>query len=294
MPRITTKDGTKIFYKDWGSGQPVVFSHGWPLNADAWDDQLFFFASNGYRAIAHDRRGHGRSTQTFKGNDMNTYADDLAALVEALALADAIHIGHSTGGGEVARYIGRHGSERVAKAVLVGAVPPLMLKTANNPEGLPIEAFDQIRAGVKGDRSQFYKDLSAPFYGANRQGSTVSQGVRDAFWLMSMQAGFPAAYDCVKAFSETDFREDLKKFDVPTLVIHGDDDQIVPITVGGLRSSKMIKGATLKIYKGAPHGLMTTHKDQFNTDLLEFARQQPQATVSARREASTAPKEIRA
>jgi len=293
MPRITTKDGTKIFYKDWGSGQPVVFSHGWPLNADAWDDQLFFFASNGYRAIAHDRRGHGRSTQSFKGNDMNTYADDLAALVEELDLADAIHIGHSTGGGEVARYIGRHGTERVAKAVLVGAVPPLMVKTANNPEGLPIEAFDQIRAGVKGDRSQFYKDLSAPFYGANRQGSTVSQGVRDAFWLLSMQAGFPAAYDCIKAFSETDFRDDLKKFDIPTLVIHGDDDQIVPIAVGGLRSSKMIKGATLKIYKGAPHGLMTTHKDQFNTDLLEFARQQPEAAVSARREASAAQNEIR-
>ena len=293
MPRITTKDGTKIFYKDWGSGQPVVFSHGWPLNADAWDDQLYFFASNGYRAIAHDRRGHGRSTQSFKGNDMNTYADDLAALVEELDLVDAIHIGHSTGGGEVARYIGRHGTERVAKAVLVGAVPPLMVKTPNNPEGLPIEAFDQIRAGVKGDRSQFYKDLSAPFYGANRQGSTVSQGVRDAFWLLSMQAGFPAAYDCVKAFSESDFREDLKKFDIPTLVIHGDDDQIVPIAVGGLRSSKMIKGATLKIYKGAPHGLMTTHKDQFNTDLLEFARQQPESAISARREASTAQNEIR-
>jgi non-heme chloroperoxidase len=294
MPRITTKDGAKIFYKDWGSGQPVVFSHGWPLNADAWDDQLFFFASNGYRAIAHDRRGHGRSTQTFAGNEMNTYADDLAALVEDLDLTDAIHIGHSTGGGEVARYIGRHGTERVAKAVLVGAVPPLMLKTANNPEGLPIEAFDQIRAGVKGDRSQFYKDLSAPFYGANRPGAAVSQGVRDAFWLMGMQAGFPAAYDCIKAFSETDFREDLRKFDVPTLVIHGDDDQIVPITVGGLRSAKMIAGATLKVYKGAPHGLMTTHKEQFNTDLLEFARQQPQAAASMRREASTAPNEIRA
>jgi non-heme chloroperoxidase len=294
MPTITTRDGAKIFYKDWGKGQPVVFSHGWPLNADAWDDQLFFFASNGYRAIAHDRRGHGRSTQTLNGNDMDTYADDLAALVEDLDLTNAIHIGHSTGGGEVARYIGRHGTERVAKAVLVGAVPPLMLKTANNPEGLPIDAFDQIRAGVKGDRSQFYKDLSAPFYGANRPGSTVSQGVRDAFWLLSMQAGFPAAYDCIKAFSETDFREDLKKIDVPTLVIHGDDDQIVPINVGGLRSSKMIKGATLKIYKGAPHGLMTTHKEQFNTDLLEFARQQPQAAASMRREASTAPTETRA
>ena len=294
MPTITTRGGAKIFYKDWGKGQPVVFSHGWPLNADAWDDQLFFFASNGYRAIAHDRRGHGRSMQTWNGNDMDTYADDLAALVEELDLRNAIHIGHSTGGGEVARYIGRHGTERVAKAVLVGAVPPGMLKTAKNPEGVPIEAFDQIRAGVKGDRSQFYKDLSAPFYGANRPGSTVSQGVRDAFWLMSMQAGFPAAYDCVKAFSESEFTDDLKKFDVPTLVIHGDDDQIVPINVGGLRSSKMIKGATLKIYKGAPHGLMTTHKEQFNIDLLEFTRQQPQAAASARREASTAPTETRA
>jgi non-heme chloroperoxidase len=294
MPTIKTRDGAKIFYKDWGKGQPVVFSHGWPLNADAWDDQMFFFASNGYRAIAHDRRGHGRSMQTWNGNDMDTYADDLAALVEELDLRNAIHIGHSTGGGEVARYIGRHGTERVAKAVLVGAVPPGMLKTAKNPEGVPIEAFDQIRAGVKTDRSQFYKDLSAPFYGANRPGSAVSQGVRDAFWLMSMQAGFPAAYDCIKAFSESEFTDDLKKFDVPTLVIHGDDDQIVPITVGGLRSSRMIKGATLKIYKGAPHGLMTTHKEQFNTDLLEFTRQQPQAAASVRREASTAPTETRA
>jgi non-heme chloroperoxidase len=294
MPTIKTRDGAKIFYKDWGKGQPVVFSHGWPLNADAWDDQMFFFASNGYRAIAHDRRGHGRSMQTWNGNDMDTYADDLAALVEELDLRNAIHIGHSTGGGEVARYIGRHGTERVAKAVLVGAVPPGMLKTAKNPEGVPIEAFDQIRAGVKTDRSQFYKDLSAPFYGANRPGSAVSQGVRDAFWLMSMQAGFPAAYDCIKAFSESEFTDDLKKFDVPTLVIHGDDDQIVPITVGGLRSSRMIKGATLKIYKGAPHGLMTTHKEQFNTDLLEFTRQQPQAAASARREASTAATETRA
>jgi non-heme chloroperoxidase len=286
MPTITTKDGTQIFYKDWGSGQPIVFSHGWPLNADAWDDQLFFLASNGYRAIAHDRRGHGRSSQTFTGNDMNTYADDLAALVEKLRLTNVIHVGHSTGGGEVARYIGRHGTERVAKAVLVGAVPPLMLKTADNPEGLPIDVFDQIRAGVKGDRSQFYRDLSASFYGANRPGAKVSQGVLDEFWLLSMQAGFPAAYDCIKAFSETDFREDLKRFDVPTLVIHGDDDQIVPINVGGLRSAKMIKGAILNVYKGAPHGLMTTHHEQFNADLLKFARQEAEAadaTARARR-----------
>jgi non-heme chloroperoxidase len=283
MPTISTKDGAQIFYKDWGSGQPIVFSHGWPLNADAWDEQLFFFASNGYRAIAHDRRGHGRSTQTRNGNDMDTYADDLAELVEKLDLTNVIHVGHSTGGGEVARYIGRHGTKRVAKAVLVGAVPPLMLKTANNPEGLPIDAFDQIRAGVKGDRSQFYKDLSAPFYGANRPGSKVSQGVRDAFWLLSMQAGFPAAYDCIKAFSETDFREDLKEFDVPTLVIHGDDDQIVPISVGGLRSAKMIKGATLEVYKGAPHGLMTTHREQFNADVLEFARQGAESSAATTR-----------
>jgi non-heme chloroperoxidase len=283
MPTIRTKDGAKIFYKDWGTGQPVVFSHGWPLNSDAWDDQLFFFASNGYRAIAHDRRGHGRSSQTWNGNDMNTYADDLAALITELDLRDAIHIGHSTGGGEVARYIGRHGTRRVAKAVLVGAVPPGMLKTPSNPDGVPIEAFDQIRAGVSADRSQFWKEPSSSFYGANRPGSKVSQGVRDAFWLMSMTAGFPAAYDCIKAFSETDFTEDLKKFDVPTLVIHGDDDQIVPITVGGLRSSKMIKDAVLKVYKGAPHGLMSTHKDEFNSDLLEFARQGVQTAETATR-----------
>jgi non-heme chloroperoxidase len=283
MPTITTRDGAKIFYKDWGSGQPVVFSHGWPLNSDAWDDQLFFFGSNGYRAIAHDRRGHGRSSQTWKGNDMDTYADDLAELTKELDLKEAIHIGHSTGGGEVARYIGRHGTKRVAKAVLVGAVPPGMLKTPNNPDGVPIEAFDQIRAGVTGDRSQFYKDLSAPFYGANRPGSKVSEGVRNAFWLMSMQVGLVGAYECIKAFSETEFTEDLKKFDIPTLIIHGDDDQIVPINTGGLRSAKLIKGATLKVYKGAPHGLMTTNKEQFNADLLEFARQESETAETATR-----------
>ncbi len=271
MPTITTKDGAQIFYKDWGKGQPVVFSHGWPLNADAWDDQLYLFAANGYRAIAHDRRGHGRSTQTSSGNDMDTYADDLAELVQQLDLKDVIHIGHSTGGGEVTRYIGRHGTSRVAKAILVDAVTPGMLKTATNPGGIAIEEFDKIRAGVKADRSQFWKDFGVLFYGANRPGSSVSQGVLDALWLLSMQAGFPAAYECIKAFSETDFTEDVKKFDIPTLVIHGDDDQIVPISVSALRSVKMIRGATLKVYTGAPHGLMSTHKEQFNADLLQFA-----------------------
>ncbi len=269
---ITTKDGTTIFYKDWGTGQPVVFSHGWPLNADAWDDQAFFVASHGYRAIAHDRRGHGRSSQPWDGNNLDTYADDLAALLETLDLKDAILVGHSTGGGEVARYIGRHGTARVAKAVLVGAIPPLMLKTETNPNGTPIEAFDQIRAGVAGDRSQFYKDLSAPFYGANRPGSKVSQGIRDMFWLWSMQVGLKGAYDCIKAFSETDLTEDLKKFDIPTLIIHGDDDQIVPIAASALLSAKIVKNATLKIYPGAPHGLASTHKEQFNADLLSFLR----------------------
>jgi non-heme chloroperoxidase len=262
----------QIFYKDWGSGLPVVFSHGWPLNADAWDDQLFFLAANGYRTVAHDRRGHGRSSQTWGGNEMDSYADDLAAVIEALDLKDIILVGHSTGGGEVTRYIGRHGTSRVSKAVLVGAIPPLMLQTEANPGGLPIKAFDDIRAGVAGDRSQFYKDLSAPFYGANRPDPKVSQGVCDAFWLWSMQVGFKGAYDCVKVFSETDLTEDLKKFDVPTLIIHGDDDQIVPIADSALLSSKIVKDATLKVYPGAPHGLMTTHKDQFNEDLLAFIK----------------------
>jgi non-heme chloroperoxidase len=269
---ITTKDGTSIFYKDWGTGQPVVFSHGWPLNADAWDDQLVFAASHGYRAIAHDRRGGGRSSQPWDGNDLDHYADDLAALLDTLDLRDAALVGHSTGGGEVARYIGRHGTSRLAKAVLVGAIPPLMLKTAANPGGLPIEVFDQLRAGLSADRSQFYKDLSSPFFGANRPGSKVSQGTRDAFWLWSMTVGLKGAFDCIKAFSESDLTEDLKRFDIPTLIIHGDDDQIVPIADSALLSSKIVKGATLKVYPGAPHGLTFTHQEQFNADLLSFLK----------------------
>jgi non-heme chloroperoxidase len=272
MCTITTKDGTQIYFKDWGSGQPVVFSHGWPLSADAWDDQMVFLGNHGYRCIAHDRRGHGRSGQPWNGNEMDTYADDLAALVETLDLKNAIHVGHSTGGGEVARYIGRYGTKRVAKAVLIGAVPPMMLKTAANPGGLPIDAFDQIRAGVLADRSQFLKDLTTPFYGANWPGAKVSQGLRDSFWMQGMLAGFKGLIDCIKAFSETDFTEDLKKFNVPTLILHGDADQIVPIGAAAMLSSKIVEGSTLKFYPGAPHGMCSTLKDQVNGDLLEFLK----------------------
>jgi non-heme chloroperoxidase len=270
MSIFTTRDGTDLYYNDWGAGQPVVFSHGWPLSADAFEDQMFFLASHGYRCIAHDRRGHGRSSQPWTGNDMDTYAGDLAQLVESLDLRNAIHVGHSTGGGEVARYIGRHGTSRVAKAVLIGAVPPVMLKSASNPGGTPMEAFDQIRSAVLADRSKFWRDLSLPFYGYNRPGAAVSEGVRESFWLQGMMAGLPASYFCVKAFSETDLTEDLKKFDVPTLVLHGDDDQIVPIADSALLSSKLIEGAVLKIYEGAPHGMCTTLKDRVNADLLAF------------------------
>jgi non-heme chloroperoxidase len=274
MSMIITRDGTEIFYKDWGTGPPVVFSHGWPLTADAWDDQLLLVASSGYRAIAHDRRGGGRSSQPWHGNDLDTYADDLNELMEFLNLHDAVLVGHSTGGGEVTRYIGRHGTSRVARVVLLGAIPPLMLQTDANPDGLPIEAFDDLRASLTADRSQFYWDLSALFYGANRDGGVVSQGLRDSFWLMSMSVGVKGAVDCIRAFSETDLTEDLKRFDVPTLIIHGDDDQIVPIGTSALMSSKIVKEATLKVYPGAPHGLAQTaaYKDTFNDDLLAFIK----------------------
>lgn len=270
MNTITTQDGTEIYYKDWGSGVPVVFSHGWPLNADAWENQMVFLASQGYRCIAHDRRGHGRSSQPWTGNNMDTYADDLADLIETLELTGITLVGHSTGGGEVARYIGRHGTRRVAKVVLLGSVTPLMLKTEANPNGLPITAFDDIRAGVSADRAQFFKDLTTPFYGTNRPDAKVSQGIRDAFWFQGMQGGLKNELDSIKAFSETDFTDDLMKFDIPTLIIHGDDDQIVPIEASAHIAAKRIKGAILKIYKGAPHGIADTHKDQLNVDLLRF------------------------
>jgi|SRR5215471_5518120 len=270
MSYVTTKDRTQIYYKDWGSGQPVVFSHGWPLSADAFEDQMVFLASNGYRCIAHDRRGHGRSSQPLGGHNMETYADDLATLVEALDLKNAIHVGHSTGGGEVARYIGKYGTERVAKAVLISAVPPLLLKTDANPNGLPIEVINQIRSGVHADRAQYFIDFSIPFYGFNRPGAKVSQGLRDSFQLQANLASLPAVYDCIKAFAETDFTEDLEKFDVPTLVMHGDDDQIVPINITAMVTAKIVKDAELKVYKGLPHGMCSTHKGLINTDLLEF------------------------
>lgn len=272
MNSITTKDGTQIYFKDWGTGKPVVFSHGWPLSADAWDAQMLFLAQHGYRVIAHDRRGHGRSEQTWTGNEMDTYADDLAELLETLDIKDAMLVGHSTGGGEVARYVGRHGTERVSKAVLIGAVTPIMLKTANNPGGLPLSAFDEIRAGVVADRSQFFRDLSLPFYGYNKPDAKISQGVRDSFWLQGMQSSVVAAYECIKAFSETDFTEDLKKIDVPTLVLHGDADQIVPIDDSGILSSKIVKHAILKILPGAPHGMCTTRANEVNDNLLAFLK----------------------
>ncbi|TVQ22261.1 MAG: alpha/beta hydrolase [Leptolyngbya sp. DLM2.Bin15] len=273
MATLTTQDGTQLYYKDWGAGQPVVFSHGWPLNSDSWEAQMLFLADHGFRAIAHDRRGHGRSSQPWNGNEMDTYADDLATLIDTLDLTNATLIGFSTGGGEVARYIGRHGTRRVSKAALISAIPPLMVKTEDNPDGLPIEVFDGLRTGSMADRSQLYRDLaSGPFFGFNRPGAKVSQGMIDWFWLQGMQAGHKNAFDCIKAFSETDFTEDLKKFDVPTLILHGDDDQIVPIGAAAIAAAKLVPQASLKIYSGAPHGLTDTHKDQLNADLLSFLK----------------------
>ncbi len=279
MATFTTKDGTEIYYKDWGKGQPVVFSHGWPLSADDWDGQMLFFGQQGYRVIAHDRRGHGRSTQTWDGNEMDTYADDLAALTEKLDLKNAIHVGHSTGGGEVARYIGRYGTKRVGMAVLISAVPPLMVKTDKNPLGAPISVFDGLRTALAANRPQFYRDITLPFYGYNRPGAKISEGIREHWWLQGMLGGMKAHYDCIKAFSETDFTEDLKKFDVPTLVMHGDDDQIVPIAAAGLMSAKIVKGATLKVYPGFPHGMPTTNADQINADLLAFIKRSQQVAA---------------
>jgi non-heme chloroperoxidase len=279
MPTITTKDGAQIFYKDWGKGRPIVFSHGWPLSSDDWDAQMLFFGQNGFRVIAHDRRGHGRSTQTWEGNDMDTYADDLATLTEKLDLRNAIHVGHSTGGGEVARYIGRHGTKRVATAVLISAVPPLMVKTPANPGGLPIEVFDQLRSALAANRPQFYQDITLPFYGYNRTGAKISEGIREHWWLQGMMGGMKPHYDCIKAFSETDFTADLKKIDVPTLILHGEDDQIVPIDASGRASAKIVKGATLKVYPGYPHGMPTTHADQINADLLAFFKKEARAAA---------------
>jgi non-heme chloroperoxidase len=279
MATITTKDGTQIYYKDWGSGQPIVFSHGWPLTADDWDSQMLFFGQHGYRVIAHDRRGHGRSSQTWDGNDMDTYADDLATLTEKLDLKEAIHVGHSTGGGEVVRYIARHGAKRVAKAAIISAVPPFMLKTDKNPAGLPISVFDGLRTAYVADRPQFYKDITLPFYGYNRPGAKISEGVREKWWLQGMMGGVKAGYDCIKAFSETDFTEDLKKIDVPVLVMHGDDDQIVPIVASGPLSAKLLKNSTLKVYPGFPHGMPTTHAEQINADLLAFLQRSQHASA---------------
>jgi non-heme chloroperoxidase len=279
---LTTKDGTSIYYKDWGKGQPIVFSHGWPLNADAWDPQMLFLGSHGYRVIAHDRRSHGRSDQTWDGNDMNTYADDLAELFEKLNLTNAVMVGHSTGGGEVARYLGRHGSKRVAKAALIGAVPPVMLKSDKNPGGLPMEAFDQLRASLVKDRSQFFQDLTLPFYGYNKPGAKISEGVRESFWLQGMMGGFKGEYDCIKAFSETDFTEDLKKIEIPVLVLHGDGDQIVPFADSGALTAKLVRNATLKVFPGFPHGMCTTQADEINQALLSFIQSEAGAGAAPR------------